>query len=72
MTAVGLAAATPATVRYVAATATVRMVPRKPLRRLTRYRVVIGNGFTGAAGNFNDQDAVKPGAQQMTWTFHTR
>lgn len=60
-----------ATVRYDAATATVRVLPRHPLRRHTRYQVVVG-GFRDAAGNFLDQDPAKHGVQSMVWRFRTR
>lgn len=69
---VGATKAIRATVRFDAVTGTVRVIPRKSLRRFTRYRVVIASGFSDPAGNLNDQNAVKPGAQQMAWTFRTR
>jgi subtilisin-like proprotein convertase family protein len=60
-----------ATVRYDAASATVRVLPSQLLRRNTLYKVVVG-GFHDAAGNYLDQDAAKAGTQQKVWRFRTR
>lgn len=68
---VGSTSSIGATVSYNADTATVRIMPRKLLRRDTRYKVVIG-GFRDTAGNFIDQDPTKAGDQPKRWRFRTR
>jgi hypothetical protein len=61
-----------ATVRYDAASATVRVLPSHLLRQHTRYQVVVYSGFHDLAGNVLDQDPAKRGTQQMVWRFRTR
>ncbi len=46
--------------------------PLSPLRRDTRYRVVISSKVRDLAGNRLDQNPVKPGRQPAEWTFRTR